>query len=98
MRTATSWSRTAGFSSSPPGGGGARAEEGRARLALRFAAQELASLRALTDQQVADRMTTAIRAANGAIFQRTLTEHDKRGMGTTVTALTLYENRFLIGQ
>src|SRR6185295_25510 len=27
-----------------------------------------------------------------------LTEHDKRGMGTTVTALTLFENRFLIGQ
>ena len=29
---------------------------------------------------------------------RTLTEHDKRGMGTTVTALTLYDTRFLIGQ
>ena len=40
----------------------------------------------------------AIRAANGAIFQRTLTEHDKRGMGTTVTALVLYEGRYLIGQ
>src|SRR5260370_39735386 len=38
------------------------------------------------------------RAANGAIFQLTLTEHDKRGMGTTVTALVLYEPRFLIGQ
>jgi protein phosphatase len=55
-------------------------------------------LKGLTDDQVADRMRTAIRAANGAIFQRTLTEHDKRGMGTTVTVLVLYDTRFLIGQ
>jgi len=52
----------------------------------------------VSDEQVAERMRQAIRAANGAIFQRTLTEHDKRGMGTTVTALTLYETRFLVGQ
>ncbi|MGH7546967.1 MAG: PP2C family protein-serine/threonine phosphatase, partial [Gemmatimonadales bacterium] len=56
------------------------------------------SLKGLSDDQVADRMRLAIRAANGAIFQRTLTEHDKRGMGTTVTSLVLYETRFLIGQ
>jgi protein phosphatase len=43
-------------------------------------------------------MRAAIRAANGAIFQRTLTEHDKRGMGTTVTALTLFGTHFLVGQ
>jgi protein phosphatase len=44
-------------------------------------------------------MQSAIRAANAAIFQRTLTEHDKRGMGTTVTSLVLYGGtRFLIGQ
>jgi protein phosphatase len=40
----------------------------------------------------------AIRTANGAIFERTLTEHDKRGMGTTVTSLVLYSGRFQIGQ
>src|SRR5256885_13696955 len=43
-------------------------------------------------------MRTAIRAANGAIFQRALTEQDRRGRGTTVTALVLYSSRFLIGQ
>ena len=52
----------------------------------------------LGDEQVAERMRAAIRAANGAIFQRTLTEIDKRGMGTTVTALALYGARFLVGQ
>lgn len=80
------------------GMGGHAAGEVASEMAVRYVARELESLRGLSDQQIADRMLGAIRTANGAIFQRTLTEHDKRGMGTTVTALTLYENRFLIGQ
>src|SRR5256886_16712627 len=67
-------------------------------MAVGFVAREVGSRRGLGDDQVAGRMRLAIRAANGAIFQRTLTEHDKRGMGTTVTALVLYSTRFLIGQ
>ena len=78
--------------------GGHAAGEVASEMAVRIVADEIHSLRGLTDQQVADRMRAAIRTANGAIFQRTLTEHDKRGMGTTVTALTLYGTRFLIGQ
>jgi PPM family protein phosphatase len=80
------------------GMGGHAAGEVASEMAVRYVARELDSLRGLSDDQIADRMRSAIRAANGAIFQRTLTEHDKRGMGTTVTVLTLYENRFLIGQ
>jgi PPM family protein phosphatase len=80
------------------GMGGHAAGEVASEMAVRFVARELGSLRGLADDQVADRMRTAIRAANGAIFQRTLTEHDKRGMGTTVTALVLFETRFLVGQ
>ncbi|MGH7607085.1 MAG: Stp1/IreP family PP2C-type Ser/Thr phosphatase [Gemmatimonadales bacterium] len=80
------------------GMGGHAAGEVASEMAVRFVARGLDSLRGLTDEQVAERMRAAIRIANGAIFQRTLTEHDKRGMGTTVTALTLYETRFLIGQ
>jgi len=80
------------------GMGGHAAGEVASEMAVRYVARELGSLRGLGDDQVADRMRTAIRAANGAIFQRTLTEHDKRGMGTTVTTLVLYETRFLIGQ
>ena len=80
------------------GMGGHAAGEVASEMAVRFVARELGSLKGLSDDQVADRMRLAIRAANGAIFQRTLTEHDKRGMGTTVTALTLYDTRFLIGQ
>jgi protein phosphatase len=80
------------------GMGGHAAGEVASEMAVRFVARELGSLKGLSDEQVADRMRTAIRAANGAIFQRTLTEHDKRGMGTTVTAMVLYAARFLIGQ
>src|SRR5437016_11147104 len=80
------------------GMGGHAAGVVASEMAVRHVARELGSLRGLSDEQVADRMRTAIRGANGAIFQRTLTEHDKRGMGTTVTALVLYDARFLIGQ
>jgi protein phosphatase len=78
--------------------GGHAAGEVASEMAVRIVADEIHSVRGLSDAQVTERMRTAIRTANGATFQRTLTEHDKRGMGTTVTALTLFENRFLIGQ
>ena len=80
------------------GMGGHAAGEVASEMAVRHIARELGSLRGLDDKEVADRMQQAIRAANAAIFQRTLTEHDKRGMGTTVTSLVLYGTRFLIGQ
>jgi protein phosphatase len=80
------------------GMGGHAAGEVASEMAVQIMADEIHSLRGLTDQQVADRVRAAVRAANSAIFQRTLTEHDKRGMGTTVTALTLFGTRFLIGQ
>jgi serine/threonine protein phosphatase PrpC len=80
------------------GMGGHAAGEVASEMAVRLISRELGSLRGLSDEQVAERMRTAIRSANAAIFQRTLTEHDKRGMGTTVTALVLFDTRFLIGQ
>ena len=80
------------------GMGGHAAGEVASEMAVRLISRELGSLRGLTDEGVAERMRAAIRAANGAIFQRTLTEHDKRGMGTTATAFVLYDSRFLIGQ
>jgi protein phosphatase len=80
------------------GMGGHAAGEVASDMAVRAIARELGSLRGLGDDEVAERMRTAIVAANASIFQRTLTEHDKRGMGTTVTALVLFNGRFLIGQ
>ncbi len=80
------------------GMGGHAAGEVASEMAVRFTTRELGTVAGLDDEQAAERMRSAIRAANSAIYQRTLTEHDKRGMGTTVTALVLYGSRFLIGQ
>jgi protein phosphatase len=80
------------------GMGGHAAGEVASEMAVNNVARDLGSLKGLGDEQIAERMRAAIRAANGAIFQRTLTEVDKRGMGTTVTALVLHGARFLIGQ
>ena len=80
------------------GMGGHAAGEVASEMAVRHIARELGTLRGLSEEQIAERMRGAIRDANAAIFERTLTELDKRGMGTTVTALVLFGERFLIGQ
>jgi protein phosphatase len=81
------------------GMGGHAAGEVASEMAVRIIVRELDDLSQLTDAEAASRMRSAMQEANGAIFQRTLTEHDKRGMGTTATALTfLAAGRYLIGQ
>lgn len=80
------------------GMGGHAAGEVASEMAVRHVAHALGTLRGLSEEQIAERMRGAIRDANAAIFERTLTELDKRGMGTTVTALVLFGERFLIGQ
>ena len=80
------------------GMGGHAAGEVASEMAVRIISRELGSLRGLTDDQAGDRMRQAIIEANNAIFERTLTEHDKRGMGTTTTAMILLPRRYLIGQ
>ena len=80
------------------GMGGHAAGEVASEMAVRITSHEIGSLRGLSDADASDRMRTAIRAANDAIFERTLSEHDKRGMGTTATVLVLMPRRYLIGQ
>ncbi|MEO8295514.1 MAG: Stp1/IreP family PP2C-type Ser/Thr phosphatase [Gemmatimonadota bacterium] len=80
------------------GMGGHAAGEVASEMAVRIISKELGSLRGMSDENVGERIRLSIRAANEAIFDRTLSEHDKRGMGTTVTALTLLPRRYLIGQ
>ena len=80
------------------GMGGHAAGEVASEMAVRITSHEIGSLRGLSDAEASDRMRTAIRTANDAIFERTLSEHDKRGMGTTATVLVLMPRRYLIGQ
>ncbi|MEO6068388.1 MAG: Stp1/IreP family PP2C-type Ser/Thr phosphatase [Gemmatimonadales bacterium] len=79
------------------GMGGHAAGEVASEMAVRLVSRDLGTVRGLPDEEVAERMRQALRGANSAIYERTLTEHDKRGMGTTATALVLLPNRFLLG-
>jgi len=80
------------------GMGGHAAGEVASEMAVRIVAQDLGSFRGLSPDEAATRMIQAIRDANSAIYERTLSEHDKRGMGTTATVLVLHSNRYLLGQ
>jgi PPM family protein phosphatase len=80
------------------GMGGHAAGEVASDMAVRIISQDLGSFRGLSADDAAARMIQAIRDANAAIFERTLSEHDKRGMGTTATVLVLHANRYLLGQ
>ena len=80
------------------GMGGHAAGEVASEMAARITAHEIGSLRGLPEAEARDRMGAAIRAASDAIFQRTLVEQDKLGMGTTATVLAFMRRRYLIGQ
>jgi serine/threonine protein phosphatase PrpC len=80
------------------GMGGHAAGEVASEMAVRIISQDLGSFRGIGPEEAASRMIQAIRDANAAIYERTLSEHDKRGMGTTATVLVLHSNRYLLGQ
>ena len=80
------------------GMGGHAAGEVASEMAVRITSHQIGSLRGMTDEQASEKVRGAIRSANDAIFERTLAEQDKRGMGTTATVLALLPGRYLIGQ
>ena len=80
------------------GMGGHAAGEVASEMAVRIIAREVGALRGADDAEASRRLQSAIVAANEAIYERTLAEHDKRGMGTTATVLVLMRGRYLIGQ
>lgn len=80
------------------GMGGHAAGEVASEMATQLVAQEFRPVRGMSDDELMAQMVGAIRAANSAIYRRTLQEQDKRGMGTTVTVMNLLPRRYLIGQ
>ncbi|HEY0351439.1 MAG TPA: protein phosphatase 2C domain-containing protein, partial [Gemmatimonadales bacterium] len=76
------------------GMGGHAAGEVASEMAVRITSQAIGSIRGLSDEEAGERVRGAIRAANDAIFERTLSEQDKRGMGTTATVLVLLPDRY----
>ena len=81
------------------GMGGHAAGEVASEMAVQLISRDLGSFKGLSVDEAASRMTTAVKGANNAIFERTISEHDKRGMGTTATCMVLHaSNRYMIGQ
>ncbi|MGH7593535.1 MAG: PP2C family protein-serine/threonine phosphatase, partial [Gemmatimonadales bacterium] len=80
------------------GMGGHAAGEVASDMATRIIAEEFRPARGMSDEELMSQLVGSIRSANESIFRRTLSEHDKRGMGTTTTVLNLLPRRYLIGQ
>jgi PPM family protein phosphatase len=80
------------------GMGGHAAGEIASEMAVRILADELRVVRDLGAADVRLKVEQALKRANQAIYERTLTETDKQGMGTTASVLILYNGRYLIGQ
>ena len=80
------------------GMGGHAAGEVASEMAVQIIGRELAGVQGQSDQDVAERIRHAIQEANSAIFERTLTEVDKRGMGTTATSMLINGVHYIIGQ
>lgn len=81
------------------GMGGHAAGEVASDMAVRILADELRVVGEIAGEGAAgERVERSLKLANLAIYQRTLTEIDKQGMGTTVSVLILRGGRYLIGQ
>ena len=80
------------------GMGGHAAGEVASEMAVQIIQRELAAIRDLDGEQAGQIVGGALRKANRAIHDRTLTEVDKQGMGTTTSVLLIAGSRYMIGQ
>jgi protein phosphatase len=80
------------------GMGGHAAGEVASEMAVQIVQRELTPVRSLDGEDVVQLVASALKRANRAIHDRTLTEVDKQGMGTTVSVLLVSGARYLIGQ
>ena len=80
------------------GMGGHAAGEVASEMAVQIIQRELHHLLAIDGDEVAALVGSTLKKANRAIHDRTLTEVDKQGMGTTASVLLISGPRYLIGQ
>jgi PPM family protein phosphatase len=80
------------------GMGGHAAGEIASEMAVAIVTRDLAPVHNLASGEGEEALKRALRDANRAIFERTLAEVDKQGMGTTASVLMLSGGRYLIGQ
>lgn len=79
------------------GMGGHAAGEVASEMTVQIISRELHDLRD-ADGAAEERVSDSIRLANRAVYERTMQESDKQGMGTTASVLLVSGNRYLIGQ
>jgi PPM family protein phosphatase len=77
--------------------GGHAAGEVASEMAVEIVSHDLSDLNDLESADAHERIARALRDANRAVYERTRTEHDKLGMGSTVSALLLSETRYVVG-
>jgi protein phosphatase len=80
------------------GMGGHAAGEVASEMTVQIVARELQALGPLGAQETAEKVAESIRAANRAVYERTMEESDKQGMGTTASVLIVGNSHYLIGQ
>jgi serine/threonine protein phosphatase PrpC len=80
------------------GMGGHAAGEVASEMAVQTIERELETLRDPNDRESGEKLAEALREANRTIHDRTITEVDKQGMGTTASVLMVWESKYLIGQ
>jgi protein phosphatase len=80
------------------GMGGHAAGEVASEMAVQIIARALLPLQSVKAEGAPALVAQALRDANRAIYERMLAEVDKQGMGTTVSALVMSDEGYLIGQ
>ncbi len=80
------------------GRGGHAAGEVASEMAVQIVSRELQELNDVYGEAARLRVAESLRIANRAIYDRTIQESDKQGMGTTASVLVISGARYLIGQ
>ena len=80
------------------GMGGHAAGEVASKMAVETVVEVLQPVHDPREPTTVNAIVEALQQANRRIYERTLTEADKQGMGTTASILLLGNNRYLIGQ
>jgi protein phosphatase len=80
------------------GMGGHAAGEVASEMAVQIVSRELQELNDVHGEGARSLVGESLRIANRAIYDRTIQESDKQGMGTTASVLVVSGARYLIGQ
>jgi len=80
------------------GMGGHAAGEVASEMAVQIVSRELQELSEVQSDEARRLVAESLRIANRAIYDRTIQESDKQGMGTTASVLVVSGSRYLIGQ